>query len=89
MKVLIAIGFICTAVLATYSLGNKNSAKYNNLDKICMLAFADDGEVGKNVDDEADANIKENCEDGSNCECNGCKTGTTDCSPTCSCCPGE
>ncbi len=87
MKIIIAIGIICVAVLATYSVNMQDVNACDNLNNMYKLAFAGDGESG--VKDEADHDAKEACWDGTSCECSYCVTGTTDCSPTCSCCPEE
>jgi len=41
------------------------------------------------VDDESEITMCADCEDGSSCECTACMKGTTDCSPTCPCCPED
>lgn len=41
------------------------------------------------VDNEKDITLCSDCENGSSCECTACMKGTTDCSPTCPCCPED
>lgn len=38
------------------------------------------------VDDEKNVCFRQDCDNGTSCECVGCEMGDIDCTPTCPCC---